>query len=64
MSGVPFVPVHVLQGERELAADNRSLARFELKGIPRLPPSMARVEVTFQLDADALLLVSPLPTTS
>jgi primosomal protein N' (replication factor Y) len=40
--------------ERELAGDNRSLARFELTGIPRLPPSMARVEVTFQLDADAL----------
>jgi molecular chaperone HscA len=38
--------IHVVQGERELAGDNRSLARFELKGIPRLPPSMARVEVT------------------
>ena len=50
--------MHVVQGERELASDNRSLARFELKGIPRLPPSMARVEVTFQLDADALLTVT------
>ena len=50
--------VHVVQGERELARDNRSLARFDLKGIPRLPPSMARVEVTFQLDADALLTVT------
>ncbi|MBL9101518.1 MAG: Fe-S protein assembly chaperone HscA [Myxococcales bacterium] len=50
--------MHVVQGERELARDNRSLARFELKGIPRLPPSMARVEVTFQLDADALLTVT------
>ena len=50
--------MHVVQGERELAADCRSLARFELEGIPKLPPSMARVEVTFQLDADALLTVT------
>lgn len=50
--------MHVVQGERELARDNRSLAKFDLKGIPRLPPSMARVEVTFQLDADALLTVT------
>ena len=50
--------MHVVQGERELATDCRSLARFELRGIPRLPPSMARVEVTFELDADALLTVT------
>ncbi len=50
--------IHVVQGERELARDCRSLARFDLRGIPRLPPSMARVEVTFQLDADALLTVT------
>ena len=50
--------VHVVQGEREMVADCRSLARFELRGIPRLPPSMARVEITFQLDADALLTVT------
>ncbi len=50
--------IHVVQGERELVTDCRSLARFELRGMPRLPPSMARVEVTFQLDADALLTVT------
>ena len=50
--------IHVVQGERDLAHDCRSLARFELKGIPRLPPSMARVEVSFELDADALLTVT------
>ncbi|MBK6918270.1 MAG: Fe-S protein assembly chaperone HscA [Deltaproteobacteria bacterium] len=50
--------IHVVQGEREMVRDCRSLARFELRGIPRLPPSMARVEVTFQLDADALLTVT------
>jgi molecular chaperone HscA len=50
--------MHVVQGERELAQDCRSLAKFELRGIPRLPPSMARVEVSFELDADALLTVT------
>ncbi len=54
----PAVSVHVLQGEREMAGDNKTIGRFELVGIPPAPRGVPQVEVTFDLDANGILHVS------
>jgi molecular chaperone DnaK len=54
----PAVSIHVLQGEREMAADNKTLGNFELSGIPSAPRGVPQIEVTFDIDANGIVHVS------
>lgn len=64
VDGQTVVLLHVVQGEREMAADNRSLARIELRGIPPMPAGLPKIEVTFFLDMNGILRVTATETRS
>src|SRR5262249_56107621 len=60
----PAVEIHVLQGERPIAAENKSLARFQLTGLPPAPRGLPQIEGAFDIHANAILHVSPRDTTT
>jgi molecular chaperone DnaK len=64
VDGQSVVDMHVVQGERDLARDNRSLARFDLRGIPPMPAGLPRIEVAFLIDANGMLNVTARETRS
>ena len=59
VDGQTNVEIHVLQGEREMASDNKSLGTFRLDGIPPAPRGVPQIEVTFDIDANGILSVTP-----
>jgi molecular chaperone DnaK len=58
LDGQNFVPIHVLQGERQMAADNTTLAKFELTGIPPAPRGVPQIEVSFDIDSNGIVSVA------